>query len=119
MSYTFNILASFETYPQKLFTITMNDDDIVNEKMFINKIFDNLDNHLICDLSKLSICHFINKNSKLDLEWLDKRNGKYYFSENDDVKFWKRFKNDYTLKFENDNRYFSYNNYRSKTCEIL
>lgn len=119
MSYSFNILASFETYPDKLFTIVMNHNDIINEKSFIIKIFDNLENHLIYDLSKLSICHFINKNSKLDLEWLDKRNGKYYFSENDDVKFWKRFKSDYTLKLDNNNRYFSYNNYRSKTCTIL
>ena len=66
MSYSFNILASFETYPEKLFTIIMNYNDIKSEKLFITRIFDNLDNHLISDLAKLSI-YFINKDSKLDL----------------------------------------------------
>jgi len=117
MSYTFNTLATFEIYPQKLFTITMNNNDIVNEDSFIRKIFDSLENHLICDLTRLNIYQYENKDNICILPWLLEKNGKYYFSENEDVKYWKRFKYNYVRKIE-DMKYLNFENYRSKTCNI-
>lgn len=95
---TFQVIATFENYEQDIFEFDLINKDNIDENSFIIEVFRCIEHH--DDLTKLSICQFSKNNNFID--WLIKRNGKYYFNtdinEDDDTKYWNDFRNKYIKK---------------------
>ena len=90
----FQIIASYEKHEQQVMNIEL-PLNIKSEELFIQLLLYYFDDDKIDDLIKFSICQFCDKREDL-FEWLEKTNGKYYFTdEDDDTKFWKYFKKRY------------------------
>lgn len=89
----FQVIATFEDGEQDIFDIKLS--YIKDEKEFVYIILNSIDIDNVKDLVKLSICQQIEKKSDI-IEWLFKRNGKYYFNlDDDDTKKWYEIKNNY------------------------
>jgi hypothetical protein len=90
----FQIIASYNSHEQEIMDVEL-PLNIKTEEQFIEILLYYFIDDKIDDLIKFSICQFCNKPEDFFV-WLNKTNGKYYFTdEDDDTKFWKYFKKRY------------------------
>jgi hypothetical protein len=90
----FQIIASYANHEQEIIEVEL-PLNIKTEEEFIKILLDVFMGDKIDDLIKFSICQFCSKREDF-FDWLNKTNGKYYFTdEDDDTQFWKYFKKRY------------------------
>lgn len=96
----FNVILTFSSIEQHIFNIEINSK--VTEEDFVNQIFDELSRGEIVDLIKISICQMLDTEI---VDWLMKRNGKFYFNieinKDNDTQKWYDFKINYLRNLNN------------------
>jgi len=76
--YKFNVVVTYSDREQEIYDIEMN--DIENEESFLFRLFRSENN--LKSIIKYSVCQLC-KNIEEYLPFLERRNGKYYFNEED------------------------------------
>lgn len=79
MFFKFDIIATYKDDEQDYFDILMTDEDVKNEQAFLFSLF--REEERLDSLIKYSICQLTKKQEVL--HFLLKRNGKYYFTDED------------------------------------
>jgi hypothetical protein len=91
-----NFIISYNASESEMYDMQW--DTAPTESDFITYIFDKIELPWIKQLAKISCCQMLETDGEQVLDFLMKRRGKYYFSEdsdNDDVKYWNEFRDQY------------------------